>query len=169
MFILNVQCVYQHSFVVRDLRTPWPEDFCMFTSFITTAARQHNLKLSPQNSSALKHTYLKWHILWGKRVSVHHLSGSSAHKILGDWYLGLDLTTKHMFFCQYFFPSTNKLRITSELFCLPRRPQLCPEHQTKSKPGHFPHLMYMTSMVAHLPYFTSMKGNCEKSGMIMTM
>lgn len=79
----------------------------MFTSFIATAARQHDLKLSPQNSSALKHTHLKWHILWGKRVSVHHLSGSSAHKILGNWYLSLDLTTKHMFLCQYFFPSTN--------------------------------------------------------------
>lgn len=90
----------------------------MFTSFITTAARQHDLKLSPQNSSALKHTHLKWHILWGKRVSVHHLSGSSAHKILGNWYLSLDLTTKHMFLCQYFFPSTNREWLLSSSVCL---------------------------------------------------
>lgn len=90
----------------------------MFTPFIATAARQHDLKLSPQNSSARKHTHLKWHILWGKRVSVHHLSGSSAHKILGNWYLSLDLTTKHMFLRQYFFPSTNREWLLSSSVCL---------------------------------------------------
>lgn len=138
MFILNVRCAYQHSLVVKDLRTHDQKASVGSSPFWLLL--HGNIKLSLQNSSALKHTHLNGIFCGETRVCAHHLCDSSTHKILGRLYLSLDLTTKHMFLCQYFSPSTNTLRITCELFCLATRPQLCPEHQTKSKPGHFPHL-----------------------------
>lgn len=96
--------------LVVSLEDPWPGDFSRFTSFTTTAARQHgfplrcgislhaNLQKQPQAAhSKLMNTETDTSEMAdsvGKEsLYVHYLSDSSVHKILGIWCLGSPWST----------------------------------------------------------------------------